>query len=301
MLNKLIPFLLAASFLFTSPVLAQGQKDGTGVDPILESVGVEKPAEWDSWSREQKFDFLQDMGIMPIDGRYQGKADISGFIAPNTEVFNTERAEETKDNSIILYALAFLSLFIAFSGFFRNTNIIKKIGHIVSLYVLPVVLISIGIFFPAKEVFLETGFWAERMLIFLLMVKPVAVIFSSKTLMRVVTFRKELGMASFWLFLVHAAGFFVIYEMSFAGLFSRTASLWGTVAGIIMIVLAITSNKKSMLWLGSNWKKVQYLAYLALFGTLLHTSIVGNNMLKFYIVFGLFTLLKIIEWSRRKA
>ncbi len=307
---------------------------GTGVDSILESVGVDKPVEWMSWDRVQKFDYLQEMGIYPISGgKYSGSADISGFfdwlgvakpadwevlsfeekrvfveLAQNKVTENVETialnkpdyvgdiAEEDKP-SLKKFAIAFMAFLIMLSGFFGYNSRAQKSGRIFAFYVLPVALVLIGIIFPEKEIFVAMGEWAERVLVFLLMVKPVSVIFSSKILSRVVGFRKELGLASFWFFLVHAVGLIIVKDIEFTDLMSVPFLTWGLFAGVVMVILGVTSNEKSVVLLKRNWKRIQYLAYFALFGTLLHTSLVAGNMMKFYVVFGIFLVLKVLEWS----
>jgi len=296
--------------------------DGTGVDPILESVGIEKPAEWDSWSQEQKHNFLQGMGIYPVSGeKYQGKANITGFFdwlgvekpdgwenlsfeeksAFVENALDEDQAVEEnnlEDFKFAEWIVILSSLFVLIAGFLPAQNKIRHFGRLFSLYLLPVLLIMLAIIFPLKSVFLEMGIWAELLLIFLLFIKPLSVIFSIKQLSKVIMFRQELGLSCFWLFLIHAAGRLIITPIGLEKLIGVPYLLWGVIAGIVLIILAITSNKKSIMILRSNWKKVQSLAYFALFATLLHTSIVSGEMIKFYIIFGLFILLKILEWKR---
>ena len=42
---------------------------------------MEKPEEWNSWEREEKFDYLQNLGIYPSNnGKYKGDTgDLSEF------------------------------------------------------------------------------------------------------------------------------------------------------------------------------------------------------------------------------
>jgi len=300
---------------------------GTGVDPILESVGIEKPAEWDSWSHEQKHDYLQGMGVYPVSGeKYQGQANISGFFdwlgvempdewenlsfeEKNAFVTNTlEENEKSEDQTVeendaetfkfAEWIVILSSVFVLIAGFLPAQNTIRRFGRLFSLYILPVLLILLAILFPWTPTFVEMGRWAEWLLIFLLFVKPMSVIFSIKQLSKVIMFRQELGLSCFWLFLIHALGRIVITPLGLEKLIGVPYLLWGVIAGIVLIILAITSNKKSIMILRSNWKKVQSMAYFALFATLLHTSIVSGEMIKLYVVFGLFIVLKIMEWKK---
>lgn len=59
--------------------LAKGEEDATGVDPIFELLGQEKPSEWASWERSERFEYLQSMGVEPEGEKYRGEADLSGY------------------------------------------------------------------------------------------------------------------------------------------------------------------------------------------------------------------------------
>ncbi len=315
----LLPRILMLLLILVSSSYAG---DGTGVDPILESVGIEKPAEWNGWSQEQKHDYLQGMGIYPISGeKYQGQANITGFFdwlgverPDGWENLSFEEKsafvestlsenEKTEDPALVNFKFAewiviLSSVFILIAGFLPAKSTIRSFGRLFSLYLFPVLLILLAILFPWKTTFVEMGRWAEYLLIFLLFIKPLSVVFSIKQLSKVIMFRQELGLSCFWLFLIHALGRIIITPLGLEKLIGVPYLLWGVIAAIALIILAITSNKKSIMLLKSNWKKVQSLAYFALFATLLHTSIVSGEMIKLYIVFGIFILLKILEWKR---
>ena len=219
-----ISLLLLLCLLVISQVSAGA---GTGVNSILESVGIEKPAQWQSWSESQKHTYLQTMGIYPQDGgKYKGSADISGFFdwlgvekPENWETLSFEEKKSFVDEirngetvtevdqvvvplSYLKFVFIILTLFVVVASFFKYKSTMKKLGRIVGLYVLPLSLIVIALVYSDKKLFIEMGFWAERLLIFILLVNPLSVIFSSKFLSRVVTFRRELGLACYWLFLV---------------------------------------------------------------------------------------------------
>ena len=321
-MKKIVFFI---TLLLLIPLISAGP--GTGVDPILESVGLEKPAQWNSWSESQKFSYLQERGIYPENGRkYKGSANTDKFFSEylgvekptnwdslsfaEKQLFVNEIKTEaqsipqtTTTNEPISWQtplLLLLSLFIVVASFFKHKSKMKKIGEIIAFYALPIILLLVTIFFPDKHFFIELGEFAERVLIFLLFIKPLSVIFSSKTLSRAVTYRQELGLVSFWLFLFHAIGLILVNNMQLKTLFTIPYLLWGTIAGVLMILLAITSNQFSMKKLKRNWKRVQYLAYPALLGVLLHSSLATNNLTKFYVVTGLFILLKFLEFKKIK-
>ena len=115
-------------------------------------------------------------------------------------------------------------------------------------------------------------------------------------------YRKEAGITISWFALLHAVGLIFKYNIFDITKYLNPAGhlLYAALATIFIIILGITSNNFSTETLGPNWKRIQYLAYPALLLTLFHTSRVAKNMNKFYIIGGLFVVLKIIEWSIHK-
>lgn len=69
---------IAVLFLFVSLPVFAGHN--TGVNPILDLAGIEKPTEWNRWREMQKHDWLQDRGIYPERGRkYEGSFDLDRY------------------------------------------------------------------------------------------------------------------------------------------------------------------------------------------------------------------------------
>jgi DMSO/TMAO reductase YedYZ heme-binding membrane subunit len=66
--------IFMCTVLLAPHALAQGTMDATGADPIFELLGQEKPEDWASWNRMQKFTYLQAMGVEPSGARYRGRA-----------------------------------------------------------------------------------------------------------------------------------------------------------------------------------------------------------------------------------
>ncbi|GAH36082.1 unnamed protein product, partial [marine sediment metagenome] len=119
---------------------------------------------------------------------------------------------------------------------------------------------------------------------------------------RAVAYRRESGMASFWLFIFHAGG--LIYTRNLTTLstyFTTTFLFWGLVAGVGMIILAATSNDESIIYFKRKWKRLQYIAYPVLFAVLAHSSLWANdNLNKFFMYSGIFIVLKTLEFSKVK-
>jgi DMSO/TMAO reductase YedYZ heme-binding membrane subunit len=170
---------------------------------------------------------------------------------------------------------------------------------ILTFYLLPIILIALNIFLPQLNLLVTSGFIAEGLFIIIMFLKPIAVIFNSEKLRCLLPYRKEAGVAIFWLVLFHGVGLIFKYKIFDITRYLSLSShiFYAALATIFIFILGITSNNFSMETLGPNWKRIQYLAYPALLLTLYHTARAAANMNKFYIIGGLFIVLKGIEWS----
>lgn len=75
--------------------------------------------------------------------------------------------------------------------------------------------------------------------------------------------------------------------------FTQFNYIAGLVAILILIPLLFTSNRKSMKWLKSTWKKIQTWAYLAIILSLLHVAILEKTWLIYAVIVGLGFILRI--------
>jgi sulfoxide reductase heme-binding subunit YedZ len=175
----------------------------------------------------------------------------------------------------------------------------KKILEITTFYLLPIILIALNIFFPQLNLLITSGFIAEGLFIIIMFLKPIEVIFNSEKLRCLLPYRKEAGVAIFWLALFHAVGLIFKYSIFDITRYLDPAGhlLYAALATIFIFILGITSNNLSIETLGPNWKRIQRLAYPALLLTLYHTARVAKNMNTYYLIGGLFVVLKGIEWS----
>lgn len=171
-----------------------------------------------------------------------------------------------------------------------------------SFYFVPIFLLFYAKIYFDFNLFSFWGEIAEKILIFILFIKPIAVIFNSHILLSKMNYRKEIGVISFWFSAFHVAGIIYINNYPLSDYLNPTFGMfWGVLSIIGMTILAITSNRFSMIKLNQNWKKVQMLAYPTLLLVLLHSSIATNNITKFYILGSLFIILKGIEfWLVKK-
>lgn len=318
---KYIFYLLLLLLLL--PFAFAGVGDNVGVDSILLNAGLEKPFEWSTWSKSEKFNFLQSRGIYPEKrSYYQGSANLDGFFKwlgvdqpnnwyelsyeqkkefvsriQNPDSFVDEVKEEKTFPSIYAIISFILALLVMLASFYKVKTKFRDYVREGIYYALPLLLLILSLIYPAREFFVLLGEWAQRLLVFLLFVKPIAMISYSKFFIRAVNFRRESGIASFWFFLFHAGGLIYTRNLTLAS-FQISFLFWGLVAGIGMIILAATSNDESVRYINKSWKRLQYLAYPVLFAVLIHSSLWANNNLnKVFILGGVFIILKILEFS----
>ena len=103
--------------------------------------------------------------------------------------------------------------------------------------------------------------------------------------------RQSMGIATaVWSF-IH----FVIFLVAegFLETFTQVNYIAGFIAILILIPLFFTSNKKSMRRLKKNWKKLQRLAYVAIFLSLLHIVLLDKTWLIYAVIVGLGFIIRI--------
>lgn len=321
-------------FLLCSTIVLAAPGQNAGVDPIFKELGMEKPLQWSTWTQQQKHSYLRSLGVYPESGsKYQGRiGDLSAYFAKlgleqplnwnelsfeqkqsyiAGEPINQPKINEPaviaghrkNSNNISYYILVVLGVIIGLFSFLRPKNSLKKdVGSFI-YFVLPFFLALVSYFLMHKWIFNLMGSIAEYLLIFLLFVKPVALIFKIKFLYPVISYRRQLGVASFWFFFFHAAGLMYIMDLWNFQAFYEPYMYLGLAAGIGMLLLSVTSNDKSVRYFRRNWKRLQYVAYPVLFGTLAHTSLATyGDLNKFWIVSIPYALLKLFElapWAKR--
>ena len=146
-----------------------------------------------------------------------------------------------------------------------------------------------------------SGEFAIRWMTAVLTLTPVFIIFGVMNLF----VRQAMGIATAaWSFL-HFIIF--IWAEGFLETFTQVNYVAGFVAILILIPLSFTSNRKSMKFLKSNWKKLQSYAYAAIFLSVLHVAILDKTWLIYAIVVGLGFMIRIpfiknkfIERRKRK-
>lgn len=132
-----------------------------------------------------------------------------------------------------------------------------------------------------------SGEFAIRWMTAVLTLTPVFIIFGVMNLF----VRQAMGIATaVWSFL-HFIIF--IWAEGFLETFTQINYVAGFVAILILIPLFFTSNRKSMKYLKSNWKKLQRYAYAAIFLSLLHVAILNKTWLIYAIIVGVGFIIRI--------
>lgn len=119
-----------------------------------------------------------------------------------------------------------------------------------------------------------TGEWAIRFLITILLCTPMRILLGWTCSLHT---RQAIGITTGIYTLLHFS-LFIKYEGFFA-IFSEPKLVLGFLAGIIVIALMITSNKRSMKLLKKAWKKLHRMAYVAAGLVLLHVILLKEDWL----------------------
>lgn len=123
-----------------------------------------------------------------------------------------------------------------------------------------------------------TGEFAIRWMTAVLTLTPFYILFGVSNLY----VRQAMGIATaIWSFLHFI---FFIWAEGFLETFSQFNYIAGFIAVLILIPLFFTSNRKSMKWLKSKWKKLQSLAYLAIILSLLHVAILEKTWIIYAVI-----------------
>ncbi|MBT2160605.1 ferric reductase [Zobellia barbeyronii] len=103
--------------------------------------------------------------------------------------------------------------------------------------------------------------------------------------------RQAMGIATaVWSF-IHFIIF--IWAEGFLETFTQVNYVAGFIAVLILIPLFFTSNRKSMKLLKMNWKKLQSLAYAAIFLSLVHVAILEKTWIIYAVIVGLGFIIRI--------
>lgn len=118
----------------------------------------------------------------------------------------------------------------------------------------------------------ETGEWAIRWIVIVLSLTPFSILTGKKPSLWV---RQATGITAFAYAAIHFI-FFCI-DRGLIETFMEVGFILGLIATLVMMVLAITSNRRSMKYLRNSWKKLHKLAYLAGILAVLHVALLDHG------------------------
>ena len=109
------------------------------------------------------------------------------------------------------------------------------------------------------------GLWALRFLIATLLISPLRTLLAVNLL----RFRRVLGLLAFWYAAMHVATYAVLDQhldlpVILGDVTKRPFIIIGLITFLLLLVLALTSNRASMRGLGRNWARLHRLTYLAI-------------------------------------
>lgn len=125
---------------------------------------------------------------------------------------------------------------------------------------------------PQESLLRATGLWCLVLLLLTLSITPIRRLLNWVELIRV---RRMLGLWVFAYAVIHLLGFWAFehdfgWVAVFADSLQRPFVTVGLISLVLLIPLAITSNKWSMRRLGANWKKLHRLVYVVAVISVLH-------------------------------
>lgn len=152
-------------------------------------------------------------------------------------------------------------------------------------------MISQGIYDPASRevgfLYHVTGEFAIRWMVAVLTCTPFFILFGVNNLF----VRQAMGISCAIWSLLHFV--FFIWIEGFLETFTYANYIAGLIAVLILIPLLITSNRKSINRLKTNWKKIQQFAYLAFALSILHVALLDKTWVPYAVVVGVGFVLRI--------
>lgn len=134
-------------------------------------------------------------------------------------------------------------------------------------------------FNPVKDFEHLLGIWALRFLCLGLCVTPLRDLFN----INLIAYRRALGLIAFYYVLAHFAVYLVldrglIFSSIIADILKRPYIMFGMAGLVMLIPLAITSNRWSIRKLGSRWNTLHRLSYFILIAGILHFVLARKSL-----------------------
>ena len=134
-------------------------------------------------------------------------------------------------------------------------------------------------FNPVKEFEHLLGIWALRFLCIGLCVTPLRDLFNTN----LIAYRRALGLVAFYYVLSHLAVYLIldrglIFSSILGDVLKRPYIMFGMAGFLMLIPLALTSNRWSIRTLGSRWNTLHKLVYLVLIVGVLHFVLARKSL-----------------------
>ena len=125
---------------------------------------------------------------------------------------------------------------------------------------------------PAETLQLQTGIWALRFLLIALAITPIRRVTGWN---RIIQYRRMLGLFAFFYATLHMLTWVVFvhfFDLKFMveDIAERPYITVGMATFLMLLALAVTSNRLSIRKLGRRWQKLHRLVYVAAIGGVIH-------------------------------
>lgn len=144
------------------------------------------------------------------------------------------------------------------------------------------------------------------LLIVILFVRPLTDIFRWKFLYKILSFRKQLGIACGTAAFLHVLIYLFSIDM-LGAYFSNSAFWqgdnllgWGSFALVAMFFPLVTSNRFSQKLLKQNWKKVQRITYVTFIFVAIHVAFVKQGQLESLLIVFAWLVVWLWAWQKNK-
>ena len=144
-----------------------------------------------------------------------------------------------------------------------------------------------------------TGAWAARLLLLTLSLTPLRLLLPGDPVIRfLLVHRRDLGVATFVYSLAHTIAY-VARQADFGAIVAEALApdlATGWLAGMILLVLAVTSNDASVRRLGRRWKRLHTAVYAAALLTFVHWVLTAFDPTAGLVHFGILIVLLVLRF-----
>lgn len=195
-------------------------------------------------------------------------------------IFNLINRWRVVINRLVYFALPlflFVVMYVVFSfPEYIIFEVLKKLGSLAFL------VLTVNLFIKPLSVLWPADLWPKRWI------------------QLGMTFRREMGVATFWLYLFHSMGMIGLFAFDpltdFQGF--NNFLFWGSVAGMGLWLMALTSNDWAVSKLKRNWKRLHRIVYLVYFAVLFHNYLASGEALKLLVFGGSYLVLKVAQYVK---